>query len=284
MPGEDAARRMTDWNAARDVNRRNWDERAAVHPETRYYDVEGFLAGGSSLYPIEREELADVVGADTDLLHPMCHFGLDTLSWGRECREVVGVDFAPAAVERARELANEAGIEDAAFVESDVYDLDLDRRFDVVFTTFGVLGWLDDLDAWAEVLVDHLRTGGHLYLADVHPVASCFADVGPDGAAFGAWSHSYFREAPIHVDADGSYADLEAEFEHTESVQYQHALGEAVSALTNRDLRVEFLHEFPWADFPMYEGMVADDEGRWWLPEDVPVELPLTFSLRAEKR
>jgi SAM-dependent methyltransferase len=267
----------------RDVNRRNWDERAAVHPDTDYYDVEGFLAGGSSLYDVEREELADVVDGDTDLLHPMCHFGLDTLSWARECREVVGVDFAPTAVEEARDLAEEAGIENATFVESDVYDLGLDRAFDVVFTTFGVVGWLDDLDAWAAVLVDHLRTGGHLYFADIHPVAGCFEHVGPDGAAFGEWSHSYFREEPIHVDADGSYADLDAEFEQSETVQYQHGVGDIVGALAGQGLRVEFLHEFPWADFPMFEGMTEDDQGRWWLPEEVPVEVPLTLSVRARK-
>ena len=265
----------------RERNRRAWEERAAVHPGTDYYDVEGFLDGGSSLYEIEREELADVVDGDTDLLHPMCHFGLDTLSWARVCGSVVGVDFAATAVEQARELAADAGIENATFVESDVYDLALDRRFDVVFATFGVLGWLDDLDAWADVLVDHLREGGHLYVADVHPVAACFHHVGPDGASFDEWSHSYFREAPIHVDADGSYADVDGEFEHTESVQYQHPLGEAVSALTARGLRIEFLHEFPWADFRMFDGMVEDEQGRWWLPEEVPVALPLTVSLRA---
>lgn len=36
-------RRMTDSDDARVVNRRRWDERAAVHPDTGYYDVEGFL-------------------------------------------------------------------------------------------------------------------------------------------------------------------------------------------------------------------------------------------------
>ncbi|PSP81487.1 SAM-dependent methyltransferase [Halobacteriales archaeon QS_1_68_20] len=138
---------MTDRDP-REVNRETWDERAAVHPDTDYYDVEGFLDGESSLYPLEREELADVVDGGTDLLHPMCHFGLDTLSWARECDEVVGVDFSQVAVERARSLAAEAGIENAEFVECDVLELDMDREFDVVFTSFGVLGWLDDLDAW----------------------------------------------------------------------------------------------------------------------------------------
>ncbi|MEF8856391.1 MAG: class I SAM-dependent methyltransferase [Haloplanus sp.] len=275
---------MTDeWGDPARLNRRAWDELAAVHPETPYYDVEGFLDGGSSLYPVEREELADVVDAEVDLLHPMCHFGLDTLSWARRVDSVVGVDFSEVAIEQARELADEAGIENARFVRGNVLDLDLGRSFDVAFTTFGVVGWLDDLDRWADRLAAHLRAGGHLYVADVHPAATPFSDVDADGAAFGAWSHSYFRDEPIRVDADGSYADAEANLAHTESVQYQHALADVVTAVTGRGLRLEFLHEFPWADFRIYQGMERDEFGRWWLPDDVPVDLPLTFSLRAEK-
>lgn len=265
----------------RATNRTNWNERVAVHPDTDYYDVDGFLEGESSLYPMEREELADVVDADTTLLHPMCHFGLDTLSWARECEAVVGVDFSPAAVEKARDLAIEAGIENATFVEGDVLDLDLDREFDVVFTTFGVVGWLDDLDALAETITDHLRPGGTYYLADIHPFAEPFHDVDSEGAHFGDWGFSYFRDDPLYLDADGSYADPDRSFDHTETVQFVHTIGEIVTALCDAGLHVEFLHDHPWADFPMYDGMDRDEHGRWWLSDDVPVELPLTFSLRA---
>lgn len=267
----------------RATNRANWNERVAVHPDTDYYDVEGFLDGASSLYPMEREELAAVVDADTTLLHPMCHFGLDTLSWARECREAVGVDFSPAAVAKARDLASQAGIENAAFVEGDVLDLALDREFDVVFTTFGVLGWLDDLDALATTVADHLRPGGTYYLADIHPFTEPFHDVDADGCQFGDWGFSYFRDDPLHLDADGSYADPDGSFEHTETVQFVHTMGDVVTALCDAGLRVEFLHDHPWADFPMYDDMTRDEHGRWWLPDDVPVELPLTFSLRATK-
>ncbi|WP_435349628.1 class I SAM-dependent methyltransferase [Haloarchaeobius sp. HRN-SO-5] len=268
-----------------EANRRNWDERVAVHPGTDYYDVDGFLDGASSLYALERDELADVVDEETELLHLMCHFGLDTLSWARTCRSVVGVDFSPAAVEKATDLAETAGLDDRAeFVEGNVLDVDLGRQFDVVFNTFGVLGWLEDVEAWADTVARHLRPGGTFYFADVHPVAGCFTHVDADGASFGGWSFSYFREEPMRFDVGGSYADPDAEFEHTEQYEYQHTLGEAVSALASRDLDIEFLHEFPWADFELYDGMEEGDDGRWWLPEDVPVELPLTVSLRAQKR
>lgn len=133
------------------------------------------------------------------------------------------------------------------------------------------------------MLADHLRPGGHLYVAEIHPVAGCFQDVGPGGATFGEWSHSYFREEPIRVDAEWSYAGLDADFEHTKSVQYQHSLRAATSALTARDLRIEFRHEYPWSCFRTFPDMEEDEDGRWWLPDEVPVDLPLTFSLRARK-
>ncbi|WP_049899763.1 class I SAM-dependent methyltransferase [Halococcus agarilyticus] len=266
------------------TNRRNWDERAARHPDTDFYDVEGFLAGESSLYPLEREEFAPFVERESPtILHLQCHFGLDTLSLARAgANEVVGVDFSSVAIEQARDLAAEAGLGDtAAFVEADVLDLDLDRSFDVVYTSYGVLAWLSDPDAWAATVARHLREGGTFYIVENHPVAGVFENVGDDTAEL---AHPYFADEPMMFDAQGSYADLDAEFEHTEQYEFAHSLGEIVTALAERGLRIESLHEFPWATWRMYEGMSEDDEGRWWLPDDVSVELPLTFSLQATKR
>ena len=228
-----------------ETNRRNWDERAVRHPDTDYYDVEGFFDGESSLYPLEREEFVPSVERENPaVLHLQCHFGMDTLSLVRAgASEVVGVDFSPEAIEQARGLAAEAGLADTAkFVEGDVLDLDLGREFDVVYTSYGVLGWLSDLDGWAGTVVRHLRDGGTFYIAENHPIAGVFEHVGGDTAEL---AHPYFADEPMFFDAQGSYADLDAEFEHTEQYQFAHSLGETVTVLTERGLRVEFLHEFP---------------------------------------
>jgi 2-polyprenyl-3-methyl-5-hydroxy-6-metoxy-1,4-benzoquinol methylase len=183
----------------REANRRNWDERTAVHPESDHYDVEGFLDGDTSLYPLEREEIGDAVDEDTELLHLQCHFGLDTLSWAREGATAVGVDFSPESVELARELAAEAGLADRAeFVEADVLELDLDREFDVVFTSYGVLFWLPDLDAWTETVASHLRPGGIFYLAEIHPFGSVFEDVS------GGWPRSPTRTSVTVIRSDST--------------------------------------------------------------------------------
>ena len=85
------------------------------------------------------------------------------------------------------------------------------------------------------------------------------------------------------LDHDGSYADLDAEFEHTRQYEWGHGMGEIVTALLDAGLDLEFLREHPWASFEQFpeSGMTKDDEGRWW--PDVDVEIPLTFSLKATR-
>jgi 2-polyprenyl-3-methyl-5-hydroxy-6-metoxy-1,4-benzoquinol methylase len=259
----------------RDTNRRHWDERARVHPETDYYDVEGFLAGESSLWPLEREELGPHIEPGTELLHLQCHFGMDTLSWAREGASVTGVDFSPEAVTKARELAALAGL-DAEFVEGDVLDLDLGREFEVVFTSYGVLTWLDDLQAWAETVARHLEPGGRFYIAEIHPFSYPIVAARGDTLTV---EFPYFDEGTLTFEVQGSYADPEREFEAVTSHEWSHPIGEIVTALCAAGLRIEFLHEHPWTTFEQFPGLTEDEVGRFW--PDTDIDLPLTFSLQA---
>jgi SAM-dependent methyltransferase len=267
-------------------NRKHWEELAGHHPETDYYDVQGFLDGESTLDPIEPEELGDVEG--TSLLHLQCHFGLDTLSWARHGAEVTGVDISTEAVETARELARKAGLEDRArFVQSDVYDLVdgssiEDEEFDVVYTSFGVLFWLPDLEAWADVVVQFVRDGGTFYLLDHHPFTNT---LGEDSTAENLKiGYPYFRERISYDPTEtGSYAGIEPEeLEHGSTHGWSHSIGEVVSALAGSGLRLEFLHEYPWSTFRAVDAMEERKHGRYVLP-DLDRDLPFVFSLRASR-
>ena len=140
------------------VNRQNWNERTPVHAATEFYDVEGFKSGRITLTDVERREVGDVDGKT--LLHLQCHFGLDTMSWARLGAKATGVDFSDAAIDLARSLNDEMKL-DTRFIRSDVYDLPdvLDEEFDIVFTSYGVLVWLPDLDRWASTIQRLLRPG-----------------------------------------------------------------------------------------------------------------------------
>src|SRR5881398_416178 len=135
------------------ANRANWDAWAAINAASANYDVAGFKAGKLSLNRIEREELGEVAGKS--LLHLQCHFGLDTLSWARLGARVTGVDFSDQAIHLAQAISKEVGL-DARFICSNIYDLpkvlSAAGDFDIVFTSYGAICWLPDLQPWGQLI------------------------------------------------------------------------------------------------------------------------------------
>ncbi|HEY2174787.1 MAG TPA: class I SAM-dependent methyltransferase [Mycobacteriales bacterium] len=245
------------------VNQRFWDEIAPLHAASDYYDVDGFLAGATTLGDVEIAEVGGVTGLR--MAHLMCHIGLDTMSWARRGAQVTGVDFSTEAISIARGLAQRAGL-DVPFVCADVFDVDrhLDRRtYDVVFLSRGVLMWVEDIPALAEVCASLLKPGGFFYLLDIHPLAMAIAQT-PDGLHL---QQSYFHSpTPSAVSTDGSYAISDAGLQHQETREWIHSVGDVVTALINAGIIIEFLHEFP-ADAPTAGGPAA-------------AALPALFSVR----
>jgi SAM-dependent methyltransferase len=263
-------------------NRALWDEWAEVNAGSEFYGTLEFKAGRSKLRPYELEEVGPVEGKT--LLHLQCHFGLDTLSWAREGAVVTGADFSPRALELARALAEELDIP-ATFVHSDLYELTgaLEGEFDVVYTSRGVLGWLPDIARWGLVAAHFVKPGGFLYVTDVHPILQVFEDEGDVDFSrpvlrYPYWSH----QEPLVFEVRGSYADPTAEIASTHEYGWNHALGEIVTALADSGLRIDFLHEFPFLEWPS-PGFVAQDDGTYRLPPEQDGKLPLFFSLKASK-
>lgn len=274
---------MDDHEAYIEENRAYWDELAEHHPGTDAYDVESFLAGESTLRRLEVEEL-DATGER--MLHLQCHFGLDTLSWVRDhgVAHATGVDFAPTAIETARSLRERVGLsaDEVRFVESDIYELSdhLDERFDVVFTSYGTVYWLPELDPWAREIEAHLEPGGRFYMADGHPFTEPFHH--ESTADDLRVAYPYFNTEPTTVEQDGSYAGWNFGLEHTRSHGFSHPLGEIVTAIVDAGLRLEFLHEHPWSFFRRFDAMESDEDERWYL-SGLPHDLPFTFSMMARK-
>lgn len=261
-------------------NRALWDEWTAIHEGSAFYDLEGFKRGGVRVAQHEIEEIGPVEGRT--LLHLQCHFGIDTLSWARLGARVTGVDFSPRAVELARSLASELGLE-ARFIESDVYRLPevLDETFDLVYTSNGVLGWLPDIREWARVVAGFVRPGGRFYVLEVHPVAQAFENEGVEPGelrlTYPYWEHRNPLAFPTH----GSYADESAHVETEQEYGWDHGLGEIVTALAEAGLRIEALREYPFLNWKL-DFLVEDGEGRYRLPPG-DGELPLMFSILASK-
>jgi len=263
-----------------EANRRLWDEWVDVNSRSDLYRLEEFKKGGSKLAPFIVDEVGDVAGKS--LLHLQCHFGMDTLSWARLGAQVTGIDFSPRAVEVARDLAFELGI-DGRFIQSNVLEADgvLDERFDVVFTSIGVLGWLPDLPRWGEVVAHFVKPGGFFYICELHPFAQVFDDEVAEPEL--RFRYPYFtRQEPIEIQTQGSYADLEADVKQPVHYGWVHDMGEIVTVLAQNGLRIEYLHEHPFGIEVQFPFMKKRDDGRFYLPEGM-AEIPLLFSLRATK-
>lgn len=263
-----------------EANRALWDELTGINFRSDFYRVEAFKAGLNKLRPYELDEVGPVDGKD--LLHLQCHFGLDSLCWARLGARVVGADFSPAAVEQARALAADVGL-DAKFVCSDLYDLpnQLTERFDVVYTSRGVLGWLPDVERWAQVAAHFVRPGGFVYITEVHPVANVFDD--DQGATDLRLRYPYFSQAePFVFETKGSYADRSASVTQEVEYSWNHGMGEIITALASTGLRLDFLHEFPFVEWPVSFLRLAAD-GTYRLPPEHEGQLPLFFSLKASR-
>src|SRR3989337_1874468 len=202
------------------ANRMNWDERVPIHVAAGFYNVAAFKAGKSKLKPVELSEAGDVRGKT--LLHLQCHFGLDTLSWAREGAIVTGIDFSDRAIEAARALASETGI-DARFVLSDVYSLPdkLNGQFDNVFASYGVLFWLPDVARWAKVAAHFLGPGGTFYRVEFHPIVGVF-DSDPALTDLQVRYPYFPTPEPLRFDDDGTYADRTAKIENRTTYSRPH--------------------------------------------------------------
>ncbi|WP_306332795.1 bifunctional 2-polyprenyl-6-hydroxyphenol methylase/3-demethylubiquinol 3-O-methyltransferase UbiG [Streptomyces sp. KL118A] len=271
------SRTPADW---RETNRRRWDERVPLHLASDYYDLDAFRAGQDPLRAHELAEVGDVRGKS--LLHLQCHIGLDTLSWARHgASRVVGLDFSEPAVDAARELAAELGLtpEQAAFVAADVYDAAEavpDVSYDIVYTGVGALGWLPDIQRWAETAASLVAPGGFLYLSEFHPLTDVL-----DDATGSRIEHDYFARDAWIDETPGGYADTTTPTVHNRTVEWQHPIGDVVSALAAAGLRIEFLRERDQTLFERF-GTLELRDGVYRFPADRP-RIPLMYSLRASR-
>ena len=253
-----------------------WNEATPIHARSEMYDVKSFEAGRNSLTSIEQEEVGSVAGKS--LLHLQCHFGMDTLSWARLGAKVIGVDFSDKAIALARSLAARLNIK-ADFIQSNIYELPacLNGRFDIVFTSQGVLCWLPDLPEWGRIIARTLKKGGVFYIFEGHPFLNMFEYNKETRQQ--EMMYSYFAGPATQWPPGYDYADVNAGMS-VGTCEWTYSMSDIVNAIIGAGLRLEFLHEFPVLFFPANPLYSRDKDGMSRLPGD---KLPLTFSIRAVK-
>ena len=258
------------------LNRASWNARTPVHVASRFYDVAAFAGGASSLREIELAQVGDVAGRT--LLNVPCHFGQDTLSWARLGATVTGLDLSDASVAAARDLAASVGVA-ARFVQGNVFDAPEalgGETFDVVFSSYGALGWLPRLGPWARAVAACLRPGGVFHLVEFHPAVWVWDD------AFERMVYAYDAPGePIVNEQTGTYADR-ASTVAVREVGFNHGLASVVSALLAEGLRVEALREYDWSPYDIFPDTEEVAPGRFRLRR-FGRSVPLVYGLVARR-
>lgn len=258
-----------------DINRASWNTRTSYHLASDFYDLGNFIQGKSSLKEIELNLLGDISGKS--ILHLQCHFGQDSLSMGRMGAHVTGIDLSDTAIEKAKELATQTGV-DARFICSDIYALPqhLNEQFDIVFTSYGVIGWLPDLNEWAAIVSRYLKPGGRFVFVEFHPVVWMFDN------NFATIGYNYFKAEPIVETENGTYADPKAPIT-TENITWNHSLSEVINSLLNNNITINSFDELDYSPYNCFSHAIESEPGKFRIGH-LDNKIPMTYAISATKR
>ena len=221
------------------------------------------------------------------LLHLQCHFGLDTMSWSRLGAKCTGVDLSDDAIKLANEINDEIHL-DAKFICCNIYDLHPKaagtftasplggNAFDIIFTSYGTVGWLPDLTSWAEIISFYLKRGGMFYIADFHPVVWMFDD------DFTRIQYYYDNREVIVTENYGTYTDRKAEIKGKE-YGWNHSISEILNALINAGLEIKQFNEFNYSPYPNFTNSTEGEKGKWYI-NGMEGKIPIVYSIRAVKK
>ena len=221
--------------------------------------------------------MGDVYGKS--LLHLQCHFGQDTLSWSRLGANCTGIDLSSEGIHKAQRINNELGL-NATFIESNLYDVreKVEGQFDVVYTSYGVVGWLPDLKTWGEIIASKLKKGGVFYMVEFHPIVWMFDFLQTPPKLM----YPYLKSEAIYEEYKGTYTNNNADITSKEYV-WNHGLGEVITSLTNAGMEIEFLHEFEKSPYDCFPEMNKTDDGMYVLKGEHRM-IPMVYSIRAIKK
>ncbi len=258
-----------------EINKKSWNSRTEIHYDSEFYDNENFIKGKTSLNPIELELLDDIKGKS--ILHLQCHFGQDTISLNRMGANATGVDFSDVAIEKAKQLAKTTGAT-AEFICCDIYDLPkhLDQKFDLVFTSYGTIGWLPNLEKWAALVSRFLKPEGKFVFVEFHPVVWMFDD------DFKFVKYNYLNSQAIVEHEEGTYTDRDAPIAEN-CVTWNHGISEVLNNLIKNGLEINVLNEYDYSHYDCFSGTTEIAPKKFRI-KHLENKIPMVYSVVATKK
>lgn len=257
-----------------EINRQSWNNKTNIHIKSEFYDLDNFMKGNSSLNDIELDLFGDL--NLKKVLHLQCHFGQDTISINRMGAEITGVDFSDRAIQSAKQIAKETN-STASFICCDIYDLPnhLDQQFDIIYTSYGVIGWLPDLDKWASIISKFLKPNGKLIFVEFHPVVWMF------DSNFEKIFYRYFNSGAIIESESGTYADKSAEITQ-EYITWNHSISEVINSLIKNGLQIDQFNEYDYSPYNCFN-KTSETEPKKYRIKHLENKIPMVYSIVATK-
>ncbi len=258
-----------------EINKAAWNEKTDVHIKSKFYNQDAFLSGANSLNSIELDLLGDI--KNKRILHLQCHFGQDTISLSRMGAVATGVDLSDNAIKKAKVIATQLGT-NTQFVCSDIYELpnNLNEKFDIVFTSYGTIGWLPDLEKWASVISSFLKPKGKFIMVDFHPVVWMFDD------NFEKIGYNYFKDKPIIETIEGTYANKESKIV-SKTISWNHSTSELLNSLLKNDLELNVFNEYDYSPYDCFKEM-EEFEPKKFRIKHLENKIPMVYSIVATKK
>jgi SAM-dependent methyltransferase len=152
----------------------------------------------------------------------------------------------------------------------------LDKKFDIVFTSYGTIGWLPDLNKWAQVISQFLRPNGQFIFVEFHPVVWMFDD------NFEKIGYRYFNSGAIIESETGTYADKDADIKQS-YVMWNHGMGEVLNSLIKNGLEINSLDEFDYSPYNCFNKTIEFEPNKYRIAH-LDDKIPMVYSLRATKK
>ncbi len=259
------------------INLPLWNALAKVHVDSNFYDVDTFIKNGNSLPLLDQQLLGNVNGKS--ILHLQCHLGLESISLAKLGARVTAIDFSSSAIAIARDLNMKMGTE-VSFIEDNVYNLSdysFLNQFDIIYTSYGVIPWLPDLDRWGQLIHGCLKKLGKFILIEFHPQIFSLDDLGSIDTDYGS------KIEPAIFEMDKSYTGDALAKSYCE-YNWNHSTSQVITALIGSQLTLAHFMEYDYSPYACFNDMIERNDGQYQLRKFEKIKFPHLFSLIFEKQ
>ena len=231
-------RRPVSETESRRANGPDWDRYADEYQATHgeFLGDAGFVWGPEGLTEAEAGVLGDVAGRDV----------LEVGSGAGQCSRWVrtqggrayGLDLSHRQLQHSRRIDASTGIVVPSVLGTATALPFADDSFDVVFSSFGALQFISEIDEAVAETARVLRRGGRYAFSITHPTRWMFPDdPGEEGLTA---SQSYWDRTP--------YVELEDASGEVAYVEHHRTLGDWVGLLARHGFRLTDLLEPEWPE------------------------------------